>query len=197
MEYHLKTPLSKEDVLKFEAGDIVYLTGMVYTARDEAHIHALDHARKGEKLPVDFENSVIYHCGPIVRKKGSKWEIIAAGPTTSARMNSLEPDFMKTFNPSGIIGKGGMSKDVAESMKENQCVYFAITGGVATLASGAITDVPDVLWYDELGMPEAIWYMDVEELGPLVVGIDAHGRSLYEEVKDITINNLNKIIDDI
>ena len=197
MEYHLETPISKEEILKLKAGDIVYLKGMVYTARDEAHIHAIQHAKKGEKLPLNFENAVVYHCGPIVKNENGKWHIIAAGPTTSARMNSLEPEFMKIFNPSGIIGKGGMSQEVAASMKDNKCVYFTMTGGVATLAAGAIKDVPDVLWYEELGMPEAIWFMDVEELGPLVVGIDAHGNSLYEDVKDITINNLKKIVDSI
>lgn len=177
----LKTPLSEEDVRGLKLGETVYIDGVVYTGRDEVHIHALEHLEKGEKIPVDFKGSALFHCGPIMRKTGDVWEVVAAGPTTSSRMNSLEPDFIDKFRPGAIIGKGGMSKPTVDAMKEFGCVYLAITGGAAVLAAKGIESVSGVEWF-ELGMPEAIWVLNAKEFGPLTVGIDAHGNSLYDAV---------------
>ena len=96
-EKHLAVPLSEEDVRSLEVGDIVYLDGIVYTGRDEVHIHALERAKEGKEIPVDFKDGVIFHCGPIMKRDGDKWVTVAAGPTTSSRMNSLEPEFIEKF----------------------------------------------------------------------------------------------------
>lgn len=191
-EYHLKTPLSEGDVRKLRAGDVVYLTGTIFTARDQAHKRALELRGRGEKPPVEMEGLAVFHCGPIVRKVGEEWQMVAAGPTTSTRMNALQPDFIREFKVRAVIGKGGMDTRTAEAMKEQGCVYLAYTGGCAALASKGVRRISAVHWYD-LGMPEAVWVLEVEEFGPLVVGIDSHGKSLYEDVQKQVEENLPKI----
>jgi len=181
MPKKLKTPLAESDVRSLKAGDTVYIDGVIYTGRDEVHIHALDYLEKGKKIPVDFKGSALFHCGPIMRKVGEKWEVVAAGPTTSSRMNSLEPQFIEKFKPGAIIGKGGMSQPTVDAMKKHGCVYLAITGGAAVLAAKGIKSVTGVEWF-ELGMPEAIWIMNADNFGPLTVGIDSHGNSLFADV---------------
>jgi fumarate hydratase subunit beta len=181
MPKKLKTPLAESDVRSLKAGETVYIDGVIYTGRDEVHIHALDYLEKGKKIPVDFKGSALFHCGPIMRKVGEKWEVVAAGPTTSSRMNSLEPQFIEKFKPGAIIGKGGMSQPTIDAMKKHGCVYLAITGGAAVLAAKGIKSVTGVEWF-ELGMPEAIWIMIADNFGPLTVGIDSHGNSLFADV---------------
>lgn len=181
-EKRLKTPLGEEAVRELKIGDIVYLSGLFYTARDEAHIHALELIRKGEKLPVDLNCGVIFHCGPILQKEGKGWRLVAAGPTTSTRMNSTEPEFIEKTGIRGIIGKGGMSSPTIEAMKKFGCVYFAITGGTAVIAAKGVKKVHGVHWY-ELGMPEALWVFEGDDFGPLMVSIDANGNSLFADIE--------------
>jgi fumarate hydratase subunit beta len=120
------------------------------------------------------------------------WEVVAAGPTTSSRMNTLEPDFIKRFGVRVIIGKGGMSKPTVEAMQEFGCVYLSFTGGAAILAARGIKKVKGVHWY-ELGMPEALWVLEGEGFGPLIVSIDAHGNSIYETVDKSVKQNIPEI----
>lgn len=181
MPKRLKTPLSEKDARDLKIGETIYLDGVILTGRDEVHIHALDYLEKGKKIPVEFKGAALFHCGPIMRKVGEKWEVVAAGPTTSSRMNSLEPQFIEKFRPGAIIGKGGMSQPTVDAMKKYGCVYLAITGGAAVLAAKGIRSVSGVEWY-ELGMPEAIWIMNADNFGPLTVAIDSHGNSLYAAV---------------
>jgi fumarate hydratase subunit beta len=181
-EYKLKTPLTEADMRKLKLGDVVYLSGMIYTARDEAHMHILHALTKGEKLPVDFRGTAVFHCGPIMKKDGSEWKLVAAGPTTSSRMNTLEPPFMEKTGVRAIIGKGGMNQGVIDSMQKLGIVYLAITGGAAVLASKGIRKVHGVHWYEELGMPEALWILEGDNFGPLTVAIDTNGNSLYQAV---------------
>lgn len=188
MEYRFRTPLSEEDVRKLKIGDIVYLDGIIYTGRDDVHIHALELAKEGKNPPVDFRNMVLFHCGPLMKKYGEEWKVIAAGPTTSSRMNDLEPEFIERFGVRAIIGKGGMSGPTAEAMKKYGAVYLSMTGGAAALAADAFKKVKGVEWL-EFGMPEAIWILEAEGLGPLIVGIDAHGNSIYENVEKAVENN--------
>lgn len=179
MEYRLTTPLKKEDVDKLNAGDIVYISGIIYTARDEAHARILEMAEEKKELPFDLNGAVIYHCGPLMKEKNGKWEVVAAGPTTSARMSKMTPKLLGIHEVRAFIGKGGMD-NVAESM-ENKAVYLAFTGGCAALAAMGIDKVRKVHWLD-LGMPEAVWELEVKEFGPLVVGIDSHRNDLFLDV---------------
>jgi fumarate hydratase subunit beta len=188
----LTIPLSEKDVRELKLGEIVYLSGEFYTARDEAHITALEYKKEGKPLPVDFKDKAVFHCGPIMRKLNGTWELVAAGPTTSTRMNSLEPEFIRTFGPRAIIGKGGMGKEISDVMKEYGCVYLAITGGAAVLAAKGIKKVKGVEWL-ELGMPEAVWILEGENFGPLIVAMDVHGNSLFENVEAQVKENAQKV----
>jgi len=181
-EYYLKTPLSEEDVRKLKAGDVVYISGRIFTARDSAHRKMLELAKKGEELPFDPRGLLVYHVGPVVRKEDKKWKIIAAGPTTSARMEALEADFIKTFGIRGVIGKGGMFEKTTKACQEFGAFYGAFVGGAAILAAKAIEEVEDVFWLDELGVPEAVWLLKVNKFGPLTVAIDSHGNNLYLDI---------------
>ncbi|HHF55539.1 MAG TPA: fumarate hydratase [Thermoplasmatales archaeon] len=184
MEYRLNLPVGEEEILKIRAGDVIYISGTVVTARDEAHKMAIEAFDEGKELPVDFSKVAIFHCGPIVKKEGDEWKIVAAGPTTSSRMEIFEYDFIKRFGTRIIIGKGGMGEKTAKACKEFKAIYAAFTGGAAVLAANAVKRVRDVFWLEELGMPEALWILEVENFGPLTVTIDAHGRNLTEEVKE-------------
>ena len=192
VEHRLNTPLSEADVKKLRVGDVVYLAGTIFTARDQAHKRALELWAKGEKPPIEMEGLAVFHCGPLVRKVGEGWEIVAAGPTTSSRMDALQPDFIRGFKVRAVVGKGGMGKKTIETMMDEGCVYLACTGGAGVLAAKGIKEIKAVHWED-LGMPEAIWVLEVEEFGPLLVAIDAHGNSLYEDVQKRVEENVSKI----
>ncbi len=178
----LTTPVAEEAITALQVGDVVYLTGELFTARDRAHHRLLEYlnADKGSEIPIP-PGAILYHCGPVVRRQNASWEVLAAGPTTSSRMDLLTPALIEQLQIRGIIGKGGMGDATRAAMQRHGCVYLAMTGGAAVLASARIKAVKKVYWID-LGMAEAVWQLQVEEFGPLVVGIDAHGASLYERV---------------
>ena len=164
----LRTPIGDE-VLKLRAGDHVELSGIVYTARDEAHLRMREHG-----IPFDPKGAVIYHCGPLVKDN----RILAAGPTTSARMNELS-GFLLDKGIRGLIGKGGMGATVREQLR-GRGVYFAFTGGCAALASSHMT--LKGVYFEDLGMAEAVWVIVLDHL-PLIVGIDSHGNDIFESVR--------------
>jgi len=192
--FHMKTPLSDEDVEKLRVGDIVYVSGIMVTARDEAHKKILEILESGGKLPIDLKGLVLYHCGPVVRKRpDGTWEVVAAGPTTSMRMESVEADFIAKTGVKMIVGKGGMGDKTAEAMKKYKAVYAVFTGGAGALAADRIKRVVNVYWLEELGIPEAVWVFEVEEFGPLVVTIDTTGRNYYAEKMMEVKRNAEKI----
>lgn len=180
--YKLKTPVLEETVRKLDVNDIVYLSGTIVTMRDAAHRRALDFYKQGKQLPTNLEGLAVFHCGPLVKKENDGWRVVAAGPTTSARMELFEDEFIKNFEVRIVVGKGGMSKKTVDAMKKFGSVYGAFTGGAGVLAAKAIKQVKGVEWSD-LGMPEAMWILEVEEFGPLTVAIDAHGNNLFETVQ--------------
>jgi fumarate hydratase subunit beta len=164
----LRTPLGGE-VLSLRAGDHVELSGVVYTARDEAHLRMQE---KG--IPFDPKGAVIYHCGPVIADN----KVIAAGPTTSARMNELS-GFLIDRGVRGLIGKGGMGTTVREQLRGSG-VYLAFTGGCAALASSHMT--LKGVFYEDLGMAEAVWAIGLDRL-PLVVGIDSQGNDIFDAAR--------------
>ncbi|MCD6480096.1 fumarate hydratase C-terminal domain-containing protein [Candidatus Bathyarchaeota archaeon] len=183
MRYHLSTPIPEEEIRRLRVGDILYIDGTIVTARDEAHKRALELHERGEKPPIDFRGLAIFHCGPIVKREGDRWRVVAAGPTTSMRMEIFEDRFIEVYRPAVIIGKGGMGERTSKACQRYGCVYAAFTGGAALLAAERIKAVRDVYWLEELGMPECLWVFEVENFGPLIVTIDTHGGNLTEEVK--------------
>jgi fumarate hydratase subunit beta len=165
----LRTPLGDE-VLSLRAGDHVELSGTVYTARDEAHLRMQEAG-----IPFDPAGAVIYHCGPVIQGM----RVIAAGPTTSARMNELS-GFLLEKGVRALIGKGGMGATVREQLK-GRGVYLAFTGGCAALAASHMT--VEGVYYEDLGMAEAVWAIGLDRL-PLVVGIDSAGNDIFDGARD-------------
>lgn len=179
----LTSPLDEKTVRSLKIGDTVHIDGPIITGRDEMHIRALKMARAGDEVPEEIYNSVLYHCGPIMIQSGERWIPVAAGPTTSARMNDMESEMIERFGIKAIIGKGGMSSQVAETMKKCGCVYLAAVGGTAvSLAEGLGEST--VSYWNDLGMAEAIWKFDTKNFGPLTVAIDTEGGNLYDRVRE-------------
>ncbi len=174
MDKYIETPLTKEKVRDLRAGDYVYLTGTIYTARDAAHKRMMETLAEGGRLPFEIEDQIIYYLGPTPGREGQV--IGSAGPTTSSRMDRYTPELL-SIGLSGMIGKGKRSGDVIRAMKENKAVYFAAVGGAGALLSGCIKE-SEVIAYDDLGT-EAIRRLYVEKL-PVITVIDCEGNNLYE-----------------
>jgi fumarate hydratase subunit beta len=176
MNVKLQTPISSEETANLRIGDIVYISGTIYTARDSAHKRMVE-----DGPPIDIKGAVIFHAGPIIRKTGDNYEMIAVGPTTSTRMNPYEPQIIE-MGASLIIGKGGMDDATSQALIDNKKAYLSAVGGCAALYVKSIVKVDGVNWLD-LGVPEAVWELEVKEFGPLIVTMDSQGGNLYEEVK--------------
>lgn len=174
----INAPFSGEIVKDLKAGDFVYISGTIYTARDAAHKRMFESMEKGETLPIDLNNNVIYYLGPSPARPGNV--IGSAGPTTSSRMDKYTPKMLDA-GLKGMIGKGKRSVEVIESVKKNGAVYMAAIGGAGALLSKCIKKA-EVVAYDDLGT-EAIRKLQVEEL-PVVVVIDKDGNNLYETAVD-------------
>ena len=174
MERKLNVPIKDEDLSELKAGDVVYLTGNIYTARDQAHKRILE-----EGTPVDIEGAVLFHAGSIVTKDDDgNYKMVAVGPTTSMRMNPYQSDVLD-LGAKIVIGKGGMDDSVREALVRNEALYVVATGGCAALYVDAVEEIESVDWLD-LGMPEAMWNLKVKDFGPLIVAMDSNGNSLYD-----------------
>ena len=174
----LRFPFDERSVRSLKAGEAVSLTGRIYTGRDKFHKFFAD----GGALPVDFTDGALYHCGPVVVRDGAGWRVVAAGPTTSVRENPYEPGFIERSGVRVIIGKGGMDAATLAAMKRCGCVYIQAVGGAAALSAASVRKVAGVSLLDEFGAAEAVWHFDVEDFRG-VVAMDAHGRSLFDEVR--------------
>jgi len=174
MEKKIKTPLTKEKIKELKAGDSVLITGTIYTARDAAHKRLIELLDKGEKLPIDIEDSIVYYAGPTPEKPGQV--IGSVGPTTSYRMDSYSPRLIEK-GLRGMIGKGLRNAEVIESIKNNTGVYFAAIGGAAALIGKSVVK-SEIVAYEDLGA-EAIRKLEVVDF-PAIVVIDCEGNNLYE-----------------
>jgi fumarate hydratase class I len=177
----LATPLSEEAVRALKAGDRVLLSGMVVTARDRAHRYLVEEAT-AKDLPFNLAGGVIYHCGPITQKKADgAYELFAAGPTTSARMNPYLAGVLEKYTVRAVIGKGGMDAAALAAMKRFGAVYLHAVGGAAQVLASAVRKVHAGFKAEEFGAPEGLWLLEVEDF-PAVVTMDTHGHSLHEDV---------------
>ena len=174
----IRTPLSEGDVKRLRAGGLVSVTGKIVTARDKAYARALELLRARKRLPLDLRGAVVYHCGPLAKKTPRGWQILSAGPTTSARLDRLQVEFIKKTGVRALIGKGGVGEEVATELSRLGCVYLAFTGGAGVLAAQTVQTIKKVFWRD-LGPTEALWVLDVKNFGPLVVAVDTKGNNLY------------------
>lgn len=184
----LKYPYTEEEMRKLKVGDMVELTGLLYTGRDAVHKYLHD----GGKPPVDFTDAIIYHCGPVVVEEDGQYIVKAAGPTTSIREEPYQGDIMKKYGLRGVIGKGGMGPKTLAALKEVGGCYFHAIGGAAQVLAQKIDKVTNVYMKEELGSPEAIWEMQVIKF-PVVVTMDSHGNSLHQKVLDLSKENLKNL----
>jgi len=182
MEHRLTEPFTKEQVKNYKAGDKVYITGTIYTARDAAHKRITEMIQKGEEPPFNIENSIVYYVGPTPAKPG--YPIGSAGPTTSYRMDAYAPELLD-MGQLAMIGKGQRSQEVMDAAERNGAVYFAATGGAAALMAKQIKSA-EVIAFDDLGA-EAVRRLYVEDF-PVAVVLDGKGGNLYEQGRKQYLN---------
>lgn len=187
MERHINAPMDTEAAKTLHAGDYVYITGTIYTARDAAHKRMYEALEKGEALPLEIKQNIIYYMGPSPAREGRA--IGSAGPTTASRMDKYAPALLD-LGLIGMIGKGKRSDAVKEAIIRNGAVYFAAVGGAGALLSKAIK-ASEVIAYDDLGT-EAIRRLEVENF-PVIVVIDSEGNNLYETaIKEYAVKGIDK-----
>ncbi|TAK58271.1 MAG: fumarate hydratase [Bacteroidetes bacterium] len=184
-EIRLTTPLSEAQVRSLKVGDVVLLSGMMHTGRDSIHHHLMTH-----DAPVDLRGAALYHCGPVSLKKGDKWIMNAAGPTTSSREEPYQADIIKKFGIRAVIGKGGMGAKTLAGLKESGAVYLNAIGGAAQYYAKCIIEVTGVDFL-EFGVPEAMWHINVKDF-PAIVTMDSHGKSLHADVEKASGIELEK-----
>lgn len=190
-ELEVEAPVKTKAILdELRVGDIFYVSGLIATARDEVYKRI---AIMKEEPPISLEGWAIFHAGPIMKLLDNKWHCLSIGPTTSIRLEKYSTLFMEKTKPGIIIGKGGMGENTAEACRKHKSIYAIFPGGCGVLGASYVKEVLDVKWL-ELGMPEAIWIMRVERLGPLIVSIDTTGRNLTEEIKTKLKKRLKKAL---
>jgi fumarate hydratase class I len=175
----LTTPFTEEAMRALKVGDEVAITGILFTGRDAVH----KYLHEGGTLPagVNLRDGMLYHCGPVVLPENGGWRVVAAGPTTSIREEPYQAQIIEQFALRGVIGKGGMGSRTLEACRKCGCVYLHAVGGAAQVLAECIKKVRGVSFLKEFGSPEAIWELEVEQF-PAVVTMDAHGRSLHQEI---------------
>ncbi|MGN0844644.1 MAG: FumA C-terminus/TtdB family hydratase beta subunit [Kiritimatiellia bacterium] len=188
-EQILTTPLTEEAIRSLRAGETVLLSGILHTGRDRFH----KHLGEGGSCPFSLRNGAIFHCGPVVRKEAEGWRIVSAGPTTSCREEPYMADIIARHGVRAILGKGGMGVRTIEACRRYGCVYLQVVGGAAALLAECIRAVRDVSFLDEFGATEASWTIEVEAL-PALVGIDAHGSSLFADVEKTSRAELDSLL---
>ena len=175
-EIALNAPLTEKDVRALKVGDVVMISGRMFTGRDAVHSHLMKNPP-----PVDLNGSVLYHCGPVVVKEGETWRVTAAGPTTSIREEPYQAEIIKRYGVRAVIGKGGMGAKTLAGLKEHGAVYLNAIGGAAQFYARAIERVDDVSLL-EFGTPEAMWHLTVKDF-PAIVTMDSHGNSLHKDIE--------------
>ena len=192
---NLVYPFDEKSIRALRAGDAVYITGRIYTGRDKFHKFFAD----GGKLPVDFRDGALYHCGPVVVEDSRPsslvphpYRVVAAGPTTSVRENPYEPDFIAKTGVRLVIGKGGMDAKTLAAMKKHGCVYIQAVGGGGAIYADAVKKVAGVSLLKEFGAAEAVWHLDVVDFRG-VVAMDAHGHSLFDTVRQTSERRLRSL----
>jgi fumarate hydratase subunit beta len=189
----INLPITKDEVLKLKVGEMILINGQLVTGRDRLHKFLFNEKPDKKKIPFNLEGAILYHCGPIIKKLGKGFELVAGGPTTSIRVEMYEHQIISGYGLRGIMGKGGMGKLTLNALKKNSCVYFHTIGGAAVYLADRVKRVVDVWKLEEFGMTEAMWVFDVEDF-PAIVTMDAHGRSLHEEIEEESSKEFRKLI---
>jgi L(+)-tartrate dehydratase beta subunit len=189
-EHRLTFPASEEDIRKLRSGDLVTVDGHIIGIRDRSHIRIFD---EGIEPPLDLSGAFLLHTAPNVRKRDDGgYDPMCIGTTTSARMVRFTEGLGRDYGVRAVAGKGGLPDEAIEPMRQHGMVYFAIVGGAAALETTQIEEIEEVYW-EEL-MPECLWKFRVKDFGPLWVGIDSHGNSMFHDVNEAANKRLEKII---
>ncbi len=177
----INLPASEEEIRALKCGDVVEITGVMVTGRDNVHKYLIENDDEEAKKLLD--GTFIYHCGPVVKKNDDgSWSFLAAGPTTSIREEPYQAEVFKRYGARAAIGKGGMGPKTLAGCKEHGAVYLHAIGGLAVLLAKSVKKVRDVRWLEEFGTPEAMWVIEVEDFSAIVT-MDSHGTSLHEKVR--------------
>jgi tartrate/fumarate subfamily iron-sulfur-dependent hydro-lyase beta chain len=188
----INLPMTKEDAFSLHAGDIVSINGQIVTGRDKLHKFLFNERPSKERIPFDLEGTILYHCGPIVRKTHKGFVLVAGGPTTSMRIEMYEHRIISEYRIRGVMGKGGMGKQTLNALRENGCVYLNTIGGAGVYLAEKVIKVADVWKLEEFGIAEAMWLFEVRDF-PAIVTMDAHGRSLHEEINRDSYEKFKKL----
>ena len=183
--WHLEPPLSEERVRELRAGDLVYLDGTLMGLRDATLIRMFD---EGVAAPTDLAGSVCLHTAPGVKREGDRYEKVSIGTTTSTRMNRFTEGLVVQYGVRAVAGKGGLLADMTEVLARHGAVYLGLVGGTAAASTVQIEEI-EAVWWEDL-MPECLWRFRVRDFGPLIVGVDAHGRNLYLDSKAKALKRL-------
>lgn len=191
-EYKLKTPLSEADVRALRIGDTVKLSGSIFTARDRAHKYLIEEATP-DTIEFSLNGGVLYHCGPLVRKKDGGFQLVVAGPTTSNRMNPYEADVIAKYGVRAIIGKGGMDDATLAALQKYGCAYLSAVSGAAVVLARYVTRILNAYKLKEFGMPECFWEFEVSEF-PTIVTMDTGGQSIHKQVEQASSERLKRLL---
>lgn len=187
----LNLPVDEEKIRSLKTGDFVTITGLMYTGRDAAHHYLMEEVRP--EFQERLKDRFIYHCGPVVRKVNGEWEFISAGPTTSAREEVYQADVFERYGVRGVIGKGGMFQKTLDACQRLGCVYLHAIGGAGALIASSVKKVGNVYMLEEFGVPEALWEIEVEKF-PAIVTMDSHGKSLHDEIRDVSAKERDRLL---
>ncbi|MBI4321164.1 MAG: fumarate hydratase C-terminal domain-containing protein [Chloroflexi bacterium] len=199
-EYNLQTPLSQADVEQLELGDVIYLTGKLFTIRDWSHQRVAEYAKTGRlsEVPFALRDLAVLHSGPIIRQVDTNhWEPVSVGPTSSSRFSPFVAPLLRSMGPRLIVGKGTMTKEAIDGLVECGAAFAQGVGGCAALYGSKIKRVANCYW-PEFGMTDAVWEFDVEGFGPLSVEIDCRGNNSYQNLREVVLkNNLARIYEEL
>ncbi len=191
----INTPVDEEKIRSLKVGDEVLISGSIVTARDRAHKYMVE--ERPDDIRGDLENSIIYHCGPVMKKHDDgTWEVVAAGPTTSIREEIYQADVMEEYKVRGVIGKGGMGPKTLAGLAKTGAVYLHAIGGASQVLARTVVSVPRVYKLEEFGVPESFWVFTVKDF-PAVVTMDSHGGSLHDKILATAEEEFRSIVDSL
>ncbi len=189
----IKLPMTEEDVLSLKIGDVALINGRIITGRDKLHKFLFNTRPAKGEIPFDLEGTILYHCGPIVRKTSKGFVLVAGGPTTSMRVEMYEYRIISEYGIRGVMGKGGMGDRTLNALRENRCVYLNTMGGAAVYLANKVKEVVGVWKLEEFGMTEAMWVLDVKDF-PAIVTMDARGGNLHDKIRRDSHREFERLI---
>lgn len=189
----ISLPMSSEDARRLSVGTAVLISGTIVTGRDKIHRYLIEERPKSTEIPFSLPGTILYHCGPVVKKTDGGYRILSAGPTTSMRVERYEAEVLREYGIRGVMGKGGMGEKTRKALGELGAVYLQAAGGAAVYLADRIGRIAGVWRLEEFGPTEAMWALEVEDF-PAVVTMDASGASLHDEIEELSRGRLSALL---